>query len=113
MSLNWVKSKILLFGQDLTLSKKKALVFMRQEYKSFENTVGKGEIAHIEQSPSVHIFYLFGELPACNFKSEIGICKLSVWRSLKICHLGKGLRKEPLPLSIQFSLSSQYKFKLH
>ena len=49
----------------LTLPKQ-ALVFMCLQYKSFENTVGKGEIARNEQ------FVLFPK------------CFLSVWRSF--CH---------------------------
>ena len=45
---------------------KQALVFTCLQYKSFENTVGKGEIAHNEQ------FLLFPQ------------CFLPVWRSF--CH---------------------------
>ena len=39
----------LFFGGDLQLSPKQALVFMCLQYKSLENTVGKGEIARSEQ----------------------------------------------------------------
>ena len=47
------------------------------QYMSFENTVGKGEIAYNEQFllfPTV--FYLFEELSAIFNKTEIVICEL-------------------------------------
>ena len=64
---------------------KQALVFTSMQYKSFENTVGKGEIAHNEQ------FLLF---PQCFLTIWIAFCRfhqilncrlqtLSVWKSLK------------------------------
>ena len=64
---------------------KQALVFMCMQYKSFENTVGKGEIARNEQ------FLLFPQcfLPVwrtlCHFY-QIWNCRLQtllVWKSLK------------------------------
>ena len=68
------------------------------QYKSFENTLGKGEIAHNEQ------FLLF---PQCfltlfkNFLTVLTNLKLSCSNSLsleesKICCLGKGYNT-PLP----------------
>ena len=42
---------------------KQALVFTCLQYKAFENTFGKGEIA------------CFGELSADSFKFEIVVCK--------------------------------------
>ena len=53
------------------------------QYKSFENTVGKGEIARNKQfllvtsnfSFSHSVFYLFEELSAIFVKFEIVICK--------------------------------------
>ena len=67
---------------------KQALLFTCLRYKSFENTVGKGEIAHNKQ------FLLF---PQCfqNFLPFSSKLKLPSANSLsleesKICHLGKG-----------------------
>ena len=53
------------------------------QYKSFENTVGKGEIACNKQFLLPHsVFYLFGELSAIFIKSEIVVCKLiQFWRT--------------------------------
>ena len=69
---------------------KQALVFTCLQYKSFENIVGKGEIARNKQ------FLLFPQcfLPvwrtsAIFIKFEIVVCKLSIWKS-KIWRLGKG-----------------------
>ena len=65
---------------------KQGFVFKCLQYKTFENTVGKGEIARYEQ------FLLFPQrfLPFwrtfCHF-SQIQNCRLqtlSVWRSLKL-----------------------------
>ena len=47
-AFNFDQSKNLLFGKELTLSQTSP-DFMCLQYKSFENTVGKGEIAHNEQ----------------------------------------------------------------
>ena len=65
---------------------KQALVFMCLQYKSLENTVGKGEIARREQ------FLLFPQcfLPIwrafCHFQQNLNSClqTLSVWKSLKL-----------------------------
>ena len=75
----------------LTLSQQ-ALVFTSLQYKSFENTVGKGEIAHTEQ------FLLFPQcfppVPrACRHFHQIRNCTSANSFSLeesRICHLGKG-----------------------
>ena len=45
-------------------------------YKSFDNTVGKGEIARHEQFLIFRsVFYPFGELSAVFIKFEIVVCK--------------------------------------
>ena len=46
--INFHQYRIFSLGKALTLPKQ-ALVFTCLQYKSFENTVGKGEIAHDEQ----------------------------------------------------------------
>ena len=47
------------------------------QYKSFENTVGKGEIAHNVQFFLFHsVFQPFGELSAIFIKFKIVVCKL-------------------------------------
>ena len=50
---------------------KQALLFTCLQYKSFENTVGKGEIARNEQFLLFprSVFYLFGEFTAIFIKS--------------------------------------------
>ena len=53
----------------------KALVFTCLQYKAFENTVGKAEIA-CNFSFSHCVFYPFGELSAIDIKFEILVCKL-------------------------------------
>ena len=51
---------------------KQAMAFTCLRYKSFENTVGKGEIAHIDQFLfSPRVFYQFRELSAILTKFEI------------------------------------------
>ena len=69
---------------------KQALAFMCLQYKSFENNVGKGEIARNEQ------FLLFPVFSACleNFLPFASNLKLSSANSFsleesKICRLGK------------------------
>ena len=53
-------------------------------YKSFENTVGKGEIACNEQFLLFSQgFYPFVELPTILIKFEIVVCKLFAFESLK------------------------------
>ena len=54
---------------------KQALVFTCLQYKSFENTVGKGEIAH-NFSFSHSVFYWLGKLSGIFKKFEIVVCKL-------------------------------------
>ena len=68
---------------------KQALAFMCLQYKSFEKTVGKGEIAHKEQFhllPISHIFFNpFWELSAIFI--QIQYCHLqthSAWKTLKL-----------------------------
>ena len=70
---------------------KQALVFMCLQYKSFENTVGKGEIIHNEQ------FFLFAVsstllikflLFSSNRKQSSAYC--CSLKECKICHLEKG-----------------------
>ena len=71
------KAKILSFGKGLALSRTNHVFFSCLQYKFFENTVGKGEIAGYKQFllfPSV--FYLFEELSAIFIKFEIVVCKL-------------------------------------
>ena len=47
------------------------------QYKSFENTVGKGEIAHNEQFLLFpQCFLSFGELSAIFLKFKFVVCKL-------------------------------------
>ena len=55
---------------------KQALVFTCLQYKSFENTVGKGEIARKEQFLLFHsVFYPLGELSDIFIKFQIVFCK--------------------------------------
>ena len=70
---------------------KQAMVFMCLKYKSFENTGGKGEIAHNEQFLLFPLFSTRWE----NFRVSLSNLKLSSAKSLKlegskICRLGKG-----------------------
>ena len=58
---------------------KQDLIFMCLQYKSFENTVGKGEIAHnsFAHKEQFLIFsQCFGKLAAIFIKFEIVVCKL-------------------------------------
>ena len=56
---------------------KQALIFTCLQCMSFENTVGKSEIARNEQFFLSHsVFYPFGELSAIFIKVEIVVCKL-------------------------------------
>ena len=63
-------------GQRLTGFPKQALVFTCLQYKSFEITVGKGEIVTSNFSFSHSVFYPFGDLIAFFIKSKIVVCKL-------------------------------------
>ena len=63
-------------GQRLTGFPKQALVFTCLQYKSFEITVGKGEIVTSNFSSSHSVFYPFGDIFAFFIKSKIVVCKL-------------------------------------
>ena len=88
-AFNMVTSKILAFGKGLTLSQTSPF-FTCLQYKSFENIVGKGEIARNEQ------FLLFSQcfLPVwrtfCH-SHQIENCRLSTLslEECKMCRLGK------------------------
>ena len=56
---------------------KQALFFTCLQYKSFENTAGKGEIACNEQFLLSHgVFYPFEQLSSIFIKFEIVVCRL-------------------------------------
>ena len=81
-------------------SSKQALAFTCLQYKSFENAVGKGEIAHYEQ------FLLFSQcfLPvwitsAIFIKFEIVVCKLYQFEPVRIMVLWERVHR-PLPRPI-------------
>ena len=67
---------------------KQALVFTCLQYKSFENTVGKGEIARYEQ---FLLFYSFGELSAIFTTFKTVVCKLFQFESVHDLSFGKRL----------------------
>ena len=67
-------------GKELALSQTSPCFYMSAEHTSFENTVGKGEIARV--------FYPFGVLSTISIKYEIVACQL--FQFLKICRFGKG-----------------------
>ena len=47
------------------------------QYKSFENTVGKGEMLVVSNFSFSHsVFYSFGGLPAILIKFKIVVCKV-------------------------------------
>ena len=69
---------------------KQAVVFTCLQYKSFENTMGKGEIAHYEQ------FLLFPVFPThlekfLSFSTNVKLSSANSFslKESKICHLGK------------------------
>ena len=73
---------------------KQALCFTCQ-YKSFENMVGKGEIACNEQFllyPSV--FYPFGELSAIFIKYKFVVCKLFHFGRVLSLSIGNWLNED-------------------
>ena len=75
-----------MFGKGLT---KQALVFMGLQYKSFVNTVEKGEIGHNEQ------FLLFQHFhPTFSSNSKLSAANSFSLEESEICRLGKG---QPLP----------------
>ena len=94
---NWDKSKILSFGKELGIEMlfkpfpKQALVLTCLQKRSFENTVGKGEIARKAISPFPTVFStpLESFLPfSSNFKlSSASSLNLEFFR---FCRLGKG-----------------------
>ena len=79
--ISYMRQNAALSGNGLNLSQ--ALVFIYLQYKSFENTAGKGEIACKEQFLLFpQCFLPFGELSAIFIKFKIVVCKL-FQRSLK------------------------------
>ena len=66
------------------LSPNKALFFTCLQYKSFENTVGKGEIARNS------VFYPSGELSAIFIDLKLSSAKYVSLEESKICRYGKG-----------------------
>ena len=72
---------------------KQALVFTCLQYKSLENTVGKGEIARNEQYLlfSHSVSYPFGELSSIFMKFEIVVCNLFQFGRVQDLSFGKGL----------------------
>ena len=70
---------------------KQALVFTCLQDKSFENTVGKGEIAHNEQFLLFpQCFYPYEELSSIFNKFELSSANSFGSKGSKICCLGKG-----------------------
>ena len=59
--------------------------FLRVQYKSFENTVGKGEIAHNEKCLLFQQCFLTIWKTFCHFRN-CRLQTLSVWKSLKFVH---------------------------
>ena len=98
-AFNFEQSKNLSFGKELILNSiicfvylpfcwpfpKQALVFTGLQYKSFENSVGKGEIAYNEQFPLFPQRFLIFQRPFHYFH-QLQNCLLQtlwVWKSLK------------------------------
>ena len=72
----WVMRLKKFFDQGLTLPEQ-ALIFTCLQYNSFENTVGKGEIARNEQFLLFPLCFLHVFRTFCPFiSSEIVVCKL-------------------------------------
>ena len=61
-------------------------------YESFENTVGKGEIARNEQTFSHSVFYPFEELSSIFIKFKTVVCKLFQFGRVQNLSFGKELR---------------------
>ena len=84
--LKWYEWDLLVFCIQISLQlaalwtltrSQTALVFMCLQYKSFENTVGKGKLLVTSNFSFSHsVFYPLGELSAIFNKFEIVICKL-------------------------------------
>ena len=66
------------------------LTYMYLQYKSFENTVGKEEIAHDEQFLLYPHFHPFWKLFAIFIKLKVVACNPFSLEKSKICCLGKG-----------------------
>ena len=67
---------VYIWRKGLTLSKQ-ALIFTCLQYNSFENTVGKGEIARKKQFLFPHsVFYPFEALSSILIMFQIVVCKL-------------------------------------
>ena len=65
---------------------KQTLIFTRLHYKSFEHTMGKGEIVRNEQFPLFPQYFLPVWRTFCH-SHEVKNCRLqslSVWNSLKL-----------------------------
>ena len=70
---------------------KKAHVFMSLQYKSFENTVGKGEIECNEQFLLSKVFSILSEdFPPLSSNLKLTSANCSSLEESKICHLEKG-----------------------
>ena len=90
-----------LCGKELNLQHSYVCTYMyiplkqqRLHYNSFENTVGKGEIARIVTSNfsfSHSVFYPFRKHPAICIKFQIVVCKLLQFGRLKSLSFGRGL----------------------
>ena len=81
----------LTFGKELTLSET-SLVFTCSQYKSFENTVGKGEIARNEQFLLFPQCFLPDWITFCHFHYNLQLSSANSFNleKSKICCLGKG-----------------------
>ena len=74
----------------LTLPKQ-GLLFMCQQYKSFENTFGKGEIAQMSNFSFCHsVFYPFTELSTITSNLILLSANSFKLEESKSCCLGKG-----------------------
>ena len=85
-TFNLDRSKILPFGKELT-PPKQALVFMCLQYKSFENTMEKGEIAH---DVSHSVFYPSREILPYSSNLKLSSANSFNLEEFKICRSGKG-----------------------
>ena len=70
---------------------KQALVFMCLQYKSFEDTAGKGEIARNEQFLLFPVFsnHLKNFLPLSS-NLKLSSANSFIFEESKICHFGQG-----------------------
>ena len=90
-------------SNDINSFPNKPWFFMFLQCKSFENTAGKGEIAHNEQ------FLLFPQcfLPIYRSLKLLSANCLSLEES-KICHFGKGLRPKISQRNCTAMMTSSY-----